>query len=501
MWHILRITIKTLLWLLLLLIVMLVVMVVINFSDKPLAPEAQALLLVNHTPVNDRNNIFVAMVGFNAPESEDIISIGREHIDFINRLSPAFSPTLSPKENTGCHPRTRKILWKTLPQQDTGFLCRINNNENYSLCITQHRLEIKEALANNPVLASRLLYMLTLPAYQNEFSSPSAPLHFPPPSMADIITAHRYLRANAMLDIMDGNIHKGLAFFEKSNRFWRAILKGKSYFLDAMLAERNLLDNTVLINRLLEQPDFYAFEYQIQLQRLLAPLAAEERLMVNTINGEFDFAYSSILSMKRWHSYQEIYAQQERLKENGWAEAFALPHEKHAPTWVVWIINNLMYRIFLQPNDSMNQMAPLYQALRELAAMPKPDYFAQREKTLKAFFQEISFSTDKLYNPTQTIFYIEYQDAYDFTRFFDRVYDLDAYLYLTRMQLAIRLAELSSEEIPVFLAQQNALPENADIREDFLWDAKAQTISFKPYADFPFTATAAVSLPTFDHHH
>ncbi len=114
---------------------------------------------------------------------------------------------------------------------------------------------------------------------------------------------------------------------------------------------------------------------------------------------------------------------------------------------------------------------------------------------------EISFSTDKLYNPTQTIFYIEYQDAYDFTRFFDRVYDLDAYLYLTRMQLAIRLAELSSEEIPVFLAQQNALPENADIREDFLWDAKAQTISFKPYADFPFTATAAVSLPTFDHHH
>ncbi|HXI67618.1 MAG TPA: hypothetical protein VNH41_06760, partial [Steroidobacteraceae bacterium] len=63
----------------------------VNRHDEPLAPEARALLTPPPNPYEPADNIYVALLGLDAPPAESVIAAGEAQIQYYNRAIDAAS--------------------------------------------------------------------------------------------------------------------------------------------------------------------------------------------------------------------------------------------------------------------------------------------------------------------------------------------------------------------------------------------------------------------------
>lgn len=449
----LRLLWKVCKWTLLVAVALMALVVVINWRDEPLSDEARALLAeqppANHVP--DRENILVAMAGIKAPEGADVFEAGRRYMEQTARQGESAE-------------QEQKLTWK---ETEPPFDCTISMGDDFLQCAELERGRLAETLAFNKTLVARYRAMQRLPHY--------AAIQDPGTWVVDMdfgtpFTIRKFLLAQAMLDIKDGNTDAGLEFFKKDMALWRKNLDGKFCLLDSMFATAWLMQDARGVSMLLSLPT--KGEQQQEWRALLAPLSPGQQSLHAAWEGEIKFNHNYAPELKRWKSYHEVSSR----GDYNICDIFSGTMEK-CPAWQAWLEENIQ-SIFLQPNASFNDNIPFYKTWLKLTDLSWKDYLAQRDVMLAPFKKPAKLQMDWIYNPvgkkssTHLMAPAEY---------IGRLHDADTYLRLIRLQLELRLAEMLSGQVADFLKQLDA-PYCAPC-SDFSWDAQTRQLSFHPCSE------------------
>ena len=477
--RVLRFFWKLLKWSFLLVIVLTALLVAINWRDEPLSDEARALLAEKPANVPDRENIYVAMAGLDAPEGADIFEAGRNRIE-------------ATKKTQGLHPlevkhaadqdTKEKLAWQAT---NPPFDARISQGTHFPESVRAKKDLIQAALAANKILIQRYRSMQELPEYAApKFFS----LFYDSIDYQQMMKTQRFLLAQALLDMEAGNTGAGLSFFKKDLAMWRRVLEQKTYLLDTMFAVRSMTNDIYVLNLLLASPSTQAEMQRDEWRELLEPLSQEQYSLFSAVKGEIKFAYHTGPALKRWVSYKDLANQSLhfcRLFQTGMSEC---------PVWRSWLEQNSTV-FFLQPTATINHFVPAYQAQLKLTSLSWQDYLEQRDRILKPLVDAYDKpKIDWIYNPigkSQASYSVRIYDSY-----VERMHDLDTYLQLVRLQLELRLAKVPTAEIPDFVRTHSPASGSGAPGAEFSWDAQTRLLSFKPYEEsFTRFVPASVYVP------
>jgi hypothetical protein len=138
--------------------------------------------------------------------------------------------------------------------------------------------------------------------------------------------------------------------------------------------------------------------------------------------------------------------------------------------------------VFL-PNTTMNYGAPLFNAWLRLSALPWKDYMEQREEASSLFRELLRPQPHWIYNPFgKWVFGKVFQLVvmeYSLDRGIRSLHELDAYLRMVRLQLALRQASILSDQVPAFIEQLDKA--SCAPCSDFSWDIETRMLSFQPF--------------------
>ncbi|MCL2296969.1 MAG: hypothetical protein FWC38_09750 [Proteobacteria bacterium] len=456
---------KAVKWTFLVAVTLFALAVLINWWDEPLSDDARALLETTPVEVPDNENIFVAMAGFNAPEGKDIFEAGRRHIEEIEKAleQDPMGLSLSFEHN--------KELWKReeLRWQEATppFDCRINEETDYWECIHSQKERLEKTLEANETLIQRYRLLQDLPHF---VGSPHSSPYFLWHSQAEY--TWRALVAQAILDIEAGNAEAGLTFFKKDMMLWRRSLEGSCYLVDTMIAVARMARNARGLSLLLSSPSTKLKGQEAEWRELLTPLSHEQYSLRSAIEQENRFVYRAFQGMKRWMPYREgaepikNYICQNTTSDTGFCYE-----------WLWWWLEQNAKAFFHPPVATFNYSVPFYQAWLNLTDLSWKDYIEQRDQVLTPLAELTEPRIGWIYNPVgkaQTRLLLSLWNDY-----VGRLHDLDTYLRLVRLQLELRLAKMSSEDVPSFIEKLDEA--YCAPCSDFSWDVKTRMLSFQPY--------------------
>lgn len=463
---------KVVKWAFLVVFTLFVLLVLINWRDEPLSDEARALLETKPVEVPDRENIFVAMAGFNAPEGSDVFEYGRSRTKDIEKQfeQDPFGLVLITASKSSDNQK-EALLWQ---DAEPRFDCQIGREINFWECAHSKKESLEKTLAANETLVRRYHLLQELPHYAPPVPNTGGMTDF----YSQITTAQRNLIAQTMLDIENGKAKEGLAFFKKDTAFWRRNLEEKSTLLDAMIAMAFVAKDVYGVSLSLSSPSTEVEGQASEWRELLTPLSHEQSRLRPAMEGEIRTAYYSSPMWKKGTSYQEAKDLCDLMKST----------EFGCPAWQWWLERNIE-TLFFQPNASFNYFTPVYKTWLKLTDLPWNDYIKQRDETLAPLADASKPGIDWIYNPhgkRQRLLLVYVWDDYVV-----RVHDFDTYLRMVRLQLELRLAKTPSSEIPAFIAQDKAFCSPCS---DFSWNAETRMLSFQPIAKGGLSARIPASV-------
>ncbi|MCL2872853.1 MAG: hypothetical protein FWF41_07775 [Betaproteobacteria bacterium] len=450
-------------WTFLVVFTLFVLLVLINWRDEPLSDEARALLETKSVEIPDRENIFVAMAGFNAPEGCDIFEYGRNKSKEIEKEfeKDPFNLKGVIKGLENSDDQKENLSW-----QDAAppFDCQVGKETDFRECVYAKKESLEKALAANETLIRRYRLLQELP-------------HYAPPvpfvgtmnvEYSQIIQTQRHLMAQAMLDIENGKAKEGLAFFKKDTAFWRRNLEGKSSLLDSMIATASLARDVYGLSLLLSSSSTVVEGQASEWWGLLTPLSHEQSSLRPAMVGEIRITYHLSPVWKESVSYQNVKDLICGLKK--WSKEPCSVWD----VWGGWLERNVEVLFFL-PQATFNYLAPVYKTWLKLTDLPWKDYIEQRDGTLAALADLYNPGIDFIYNPVGKRQYRLVVYVWD--DYVVRIHDFDTYLRMVRLQLELRLAKTPSAEIPAFIAQDKDFCSPCS---DFSWNAETRMLSFQP---------------------
>ncbi|MDR2173139.1 MAG: hypothetical protein LBE32_02895 [Burkholderiales bacterium] len=457
--------------------------VLINWRDEVLSDEARALLEARPMKtVPDNENIFVAMAGFNAPEGDDIFEAGGSHIEEIEKAleqDPWEVKTIfgGIKEQEG----KEELRWQ---ETEPSFDCRFDKETDFLGCARSQKERIEKTLAANETLVYRYGILQELPYYVAS-RNPGALLVMRSHSAMTYVRI--FLVAQALLDVESGNAEAGLTFFKKDLATMRRILEGKGISVDNITPKAHMTRSVYRLSLLLSSPSINVEGQPSGWRELLEPLSREQISLRSAIEGDIRRIYDYGVATK-WVSYQEATEHPYRFcsfKKSG----------ETCSTWQWWLDKN-GHALFFQPNAKFNYGVPLYKTWLRISDLSRKNYIEQREEALASLTELSRPGIDWIYNPVgkgafRNLSYY-WDDYYHWGDALRRLYDLDAYLRLVRLQLELRLAKILSEDIPAFIEQLDEA--YCAPCSDFSWDAETRMLSFQPYNESWFTRHASPSV-------
>jgi hypothetical protein len=477
---------KAVKWAFLVVVALFALAVLINWRDESLSDEARSLLETKPVEVPDSENIFVALAGFNAPEGDDIFEVGRSHIKKIEKeleQDPSGRKialgSLKKSEETKEQEERKALRWQNT---EPPFDCQFDKDADFLKCAHDQKDRLEKTLEANKTLIRRYRFLQDLPHY---VMSQTPDIWFAADGYQLTATIKKALAAQALLDIESGNVKAvkaGLTFFKKDMALWRRMLEGKSFLIDSMIATAQITRNIHELSLLLSSPSTDARKYAPEWREVLTPLSREQYSLRPAIGGEIRFVYNYLPVMKEGVSYQEA---KDSCK-------FTKPYEDTCSVWQVWQawLERNVWVLFFQPNASFNRDVSFYKTWLKLADLSWTDYIAQRDEVLAPLADFSKPGIDWIYNPIGKE--VRGQYVYIWDEYVGRIHDLDAYLRLVRLQLELRLAKISSDEIPAFINQQNEA--YCSPCSGFSWDAETRMLSFQPYNEKNFSRFSSSSV-------
>jgi hypothetical protein len=424
--------------LILLALVLFAIAYAINMRDEPLAPRTVALQHPPHNPYRPEENLYVALVGFDAPAGESVIAVGQARINRYNGQLAAMlhDPLAIPSET----PDPRSLQFK-------GKFGFPRPAQWYWNEVPLHRQDVERLLGDNHELYERYRAL----HQQRGYLQTAGPSILVPMGYVPLVVRQLFL-ASVVLGMRSDDPRErqqALGSLEDDLRLWRVMLAADGTFLSKMVAIAYLHADAQLLADAIADP------------RASIPVGAEDAQGVAPLFPLDDWniggAYAGEFRVEQMILEQLRYACQ-----SGWTPP-APPDVGRIGRWAARISDRIGNH-FLQFNATENlfaeQMDRLSRAAAPAAARPPP--------------YNPSSTIRFVYNPigkTLASIAVSGWDGYA-----QRAWDGAAFQRLLRLSYEIRRQRIDAAGIASFMKQHPEWSTHPSDGRSFLWDSAAGTI-------------------------
>ncbi len=406
----------------------------INMRDEPLTPRTLALLQPPPNPYKPQENLYIALVGFDAPAGKSVIATGQARNDRYNGELDAVlrDPMAAPTEK----PDPGSLEFKgrfEFPQPANSYW-----NE-----IPPHRQDIENLLADNRELYERYLGLHGLRGYfQTARPSVFVPIAYLPTNIRQLFLANVVLR---MRSEDPRARQQALADLEDDLRLWRVMLAAGDTFLSKMVAIAYLHGDEQLLADAFADPQS-SIPVGADDAQLVAPLFPLDDWNVgNAYRGEMP-VHLSFLEQAR------------AAARSGWA-----------PPDAGWLqrFSNRIGNHFFQFNATENLFAEQVDRLTRAAAPGAAGSAAAAADNPFATIRTV-------YNPAGRVLAAIVESGYG--GYPARAWDGAAFQRLLRLSYEIRRQRIEAAAVPAFMKQHPEWSTHPSDGRSFVWDAAAGTI-------------------------
>jgi hypothetical protein len=383
----------------------------INMRDEPLTPRVLALRQPPYNPYRPEENLYVALVGFDAPAGESVIAAGQARIDRYNGELEALLRDPWAVQSEQPDPRSLQFKGKfQFPQPANSYW-----NE-----IPPRRQEVEKLLADNRELYERYLALHQLRGYfQTARPSILAP-------MAYVRTdARKLFLASVVLRMRSDDARarqQALADLEDDLRLWRIMLAADGTFASKMVAIAYLHAGEQLLADAIADPQSSVPVGADDAQAVAPLFPLDDWNIGNVCPGEF-------------RVQQTILAQDRAMALSGWA-----PPDSG---WLQRFSNRIGYH-FLKINATENLFAEQADRLTRAAAPGAAGSAAAAADNPFATIRAVYNPTGKFLAAIIEPFYYGYPA---------RAWDGAAFQRLLRLSYEIRRQRIEAAAIPAFMKQ------------------------------------------------
>lgn len=421
-----------------LLIVLPLLLIAINTFDEDPRPEAIVFSDFTNDDVPDEQNGFFVWAGLLVPLGQKPHQRGVEIISQINERPDATPVNWSIE---------RSEFLGANHLQITGELAGLCDREMMD-CLSRYRpreSDIERWVRENKVLLDRYHKFYTYPYFRETLKPRSdAPLFFEPAEVA------RLVRANIALHAMRGNTAKALHWLHDDTVYWRRVLVDSRTLISKMIARAVIWANAQLVSEIIAINPISNEELVLSVDTI-RPLTEVERDLSRVFRYEL-----SILSQ----TFAKLSSEQN--SRCGLEQSIA-----------DCAIDKLISTLLFNPNATSNLSFESFSILAATSKLPGPQYLKWiGEKRASAW----PWSWDIAYNPIGKMLIAIANPAYD--RYSGRIHNLDGFLRLVSLQIAIKQAAIRDADIPEYLGHTRPELRNPYTGEPMQWDRQSRALYF-----------------------
>jgi hypothetical protein len=422
----------------------------INLRDEPLTSQAQALLVPPPNPYAPADNIYFALVGFEAPEGTAPFEAGQARIEHYNaKLSVAsfFNPE-------SVHEAAPPGLLQF--QGSLDFVQPLNRSVWRDA--PSHAAEVQKLLRDNAALYARYRALHHLAGFYNT----ARPSFLEPVVFREVNSTHKLFLADSALRIRGGEPQRGQAFSELGEDvlLWRRVLTGHGELISKMIAIAYLQGDALLVADVVADPavSLPASPTDADALAPLFPLADWD--IADAFLGEFRSQELLMRSLGAQSASAAV-----------WAPGHPTLWDRFTSWWTMR---------FFKPQATVNLFARMDSQLRSLAAVdPANTARLQSWDPASQYIPPASWAR-LTYNPVGRILATIGKPV--MREYPLRASDGAALQRLVRLGYEIRRQRISELQIPAFMAQHAEWATHPGDAHPFLWNPPARALSLRPLA-------------------
>lgn len=445
----LRVLPRIALWGALALFALLLAALAINAFDE--RPSAQALAL-RQPPENrfkPEENIYVAMVGFDAPAGQSVITVGQARIAHYNaQVELQLRDPLVVL--TSDDPLALKFAGSTdfcRPQEPT-FWGSVHANVPKVAQLTEQNRELYQ----------RYLALFALPGYyETGRPSPMAPISYVPTDVRNLFLANFALR---MQMGHDAQTRAALEDLRRDIDLWHRMLIGEGLPISKLVAVAYLEADFLVLADMIADP---GAAIPKDMGELLPEFDESDWNIGKSLAAEF-----------RVHLF--MYRQVQALSDGHWQPPDSTVAER------VW--NRILSPIegqFFKINATENLYARSMNELAGFAALD-PSTFSADQSRLRKWEQDTAdfLSVRSIYNPIGKILVSIAAPAYK--DYLLRPYDASALQRLVRLSFEVRRQQIAPTAVPAFMKLHPEWSTHPADGRSFVWKQNSGEIAIQPVA-------------------
>lgn len=409
----------------------------VNLFDQPLSASARAILVAPRNPYPPADNVYVALVGFDAPPGKSIITVGQDRIEEARRS------------------RVRALAngnagWVVAPSQPSARLQFNGNADTHSLLASPAWTAAKEQDARiadltdaNQELYRRYLSLHQMHGYFESGVDPGTGLLATSPLRSLFLLN----TANGMQAGTPSQHEASVRDLAQDLRLWRTVLDGTGDMLTKMVAAQALHADLLLLGDMVTDPGCDLTLLQAHADSLLAPFSLRDWKIGNAYGVEMRSEAPMFAAIPRGAS--------------------RAPWPQRAEGW--------FGMRFLKVNATENLFAQRTERLRALAD-GDPATYPERTATYDAWVRH-NLSRASFYNPVGRIL-IGLSALNE--SFPGRVYDVAAFQRLVFLAYQLRLHHVRFADVAKFMVQHPEWSTHPVGRAPFHWDPASGRLALSP---------------------
>ena len=454
-WHYLGVTIK---WLSGLFLGLILLICAINAFDEDLTPETLALLEVPTNPYADKDNLYLALMGFNAPSGQDILNHGQAR---LNEYEKDLEAIRKGQNSTEIFSKQKAPSLECRGKVD--FIQPLTSSVWRD--VDDHRAEIESRLSDNKELYARYLSLHYLTGYYDK-STPSIYQQFAyvPKEIRSLFLVNVALRMKSR----DARLQtKAMADLEKDIRIWRTMLVENGAMISPMIAVANLQADFLLLADMIADRSLDLSAFTVAIERMVNPFDSSDW----KIGKSLAYEYRAIAT---------VYEQLER--DTGAPRRSGQEDGAGQPQWWQRGLARFQFHLF-KKNSTLNLNAEaMLNSIKMADAEPEAMLAAQQAASDWQKKHSV-FGLGMIYNPIGKILVGIAAPSYgDYAL---RAFDAAALQHLVKLGYEIRRQSIPEKDIPQFIQKHPEWAMHPVSGEFFQWNAEKGEISLMPVAKQP----------------
>jgi len=441
----------------------------INWFDEDLSPEASALLIAPPNPYKPEENLYMALLGFDAKDGESPIAIAQERIAaYEKEIAAALK---DPPRDMHEFPDSAWQKRGKLEFQGKADFCQ-PLTKSCLAGVETHKAEIDRLLRANRELYRRYSRLHGLKGYY-ETARPSFYILVPyaPRPVRQLYLANIALRVKSGTRLQQ---KAAIADLRDDISVWRRNLTGSGSLISKFIAVANL------------QGDYAVFadiiaDGKLDLEGFLPEIRSALELSESDWKIGKLFAFEYRISAFLWDQLRA--AKGKRLLEDSASEGRG---------WWERLFDQAT-SLFIKINATQNLDAKVKMQQQKMADVDPAQFFVERDAYRHWLRDNVGFGMHYVYNPFGKIL-INVASSSGYENYSLRAYDGAAFQRLVRLGYEIRTQKIADKAIPSFMRQHPQWASHPLDRRPFVWDENKREITVQTLGQQPKDRRFGISV-------